>query len=76
MIPREEVATLQAHVGILAEHVRRLMHVISAQDAVGMDTAPTEAKLEVVENLMWRLHARHIQLKAGIERGTGHVLLH
>ena len=72
----DEIVTLRAQVGILAEQVGRLMHVISAQNALGMDTEAAEEKLAVLEHVMWKLHSRQIKLKAGIENKTRKPLLH
>lgn len=72
----EEVATLGAQVGFLASHVGRLLHVISARHAIGMDTSTAEADLVMLERAMWKLHARQIRLKAGPGLKSGKRMLH
>jgi hypothetical protein len=77
MMNREdEVVTLRAQVGILSEHVGRMIHVISAYNQRGWDTEQAQAKLEILENLMWKLHSRHVKLRAGIEHKADKPLLH
>jgi hypothetical protein len=66
MSHQEEVAALKAQVGILAEHVGRMIHIVSAQNECGRDTQAVEARLAVMEDLMWKLHTRHVRLKAGL----------
>ena len=72
MSHQEEVAVLKAQVGMLAEHVGRMIHIVSARSRRGVDTEAAEARLAVLENLMWKLHARHVRLKAGFEQPLLH----
>ncbi len=72
----EEVATLSAQVGFLATHVGRLLHVISARHAIGMDTKVAQANLSMLQNTMWKLHARQIRLKGGPGLKESKRLLH
>jgi hypothetical protein len=67
MTHQEEVAALHAQVGILAEHIGKMIHIISAYSEKGWDTEQAEERLAVLENLMWKLHTRHVRLKAGFE---------
>ena len=64
MSREDELAVVRDQVGILAEQVARLMDVISVRTSSGGDTKPAEEKLELLENLMWKLHRRHNRLKA------------
>lgn len=73
---QEEVETLSAQVGFLASHVGRLLHVIVARNAVGMDTTTAEANLVLLERAMWKLHAREVRLKAGPGLKSDKRLLH
>ena len=61
----DEVVTLQAQVGIIAGQVGKMMHVISVYTERGFNTEAAKARLAVLENLMWALHSREVQLKAG-----------
>ncbi len=72
----DQMVTLRVQVSMLAEHVGRAIRVISEYQARGWDTEAAEARLQVLENLMWKLHARHMRLKAGIERAPAAPLLH
>jgi hypothetical protein len=64
MTREEELSVVRDQVSILAEQVARLMDVISIRDSAGADTKPAEEKLELLENLMWKLHRRQTRLKA------------
>ena len=68
MSHQEEVAALKAQVGVLAEHVGRMIRIVSAHSRQGVNTEAAEARLEVLESLMWKLHERHVRLKAGFDR--------
>lgn len=70
----DEVVTLQAQVGIIAGQVGRMIHVISAYTERGFNTEAAKAKLAVLENLMWALHSRHAQLKAGASPNASRML--
>lgn len=72
MSHQEEAAELKAQVGILAEQIGRMIHIVSVHTQRGYDTAAAEAKLAVLEDLMWRLHTRHVRLKAGLEKPLLH----
>jgi len=72
MSRHEEVAALKAQVGMLAEHVGRMIHIVSVHSQRGENTEAAEAKLAVLEDLMWRLHRRHVRLKAGFEKPLLH----
>jgi len=72
MSHQEEVAVLKAQVGMLAEHVGRMIHIVSAHSQQGVNTEAAEERLAVLEDLMWRLHARHVRLKAGFEKPLLH----
>jgi hypothetical protein len=58
-----ELAIVREQVSILADRVVHLVDLISRQDRAGRDTGPAHEKLEVLETLMWKLHARHSRLK-------------
>jgi hypothetical protein len=58
-----ELATVREQVSILADQVVHLVDMISRQDQAGRDSKPAQEKLEVLETLMWKLHARHSRLK-------------
>jgi hypothetical protein len=58
-----ELATVREQVSILADQVVHLVDMISRQDQAGRDSTPAQEKLEVLETLMWKLHARHSRLK-------------
>lgn len=73
---QEEVETLGAQVGFLASHVGRLLHVIVARSAIGMDTSTAEANLVKLERAMWKLHAHQVRLKAGPGLKSEKRLLH
>lgn len=72
----DEMVTLQCQVGILATHVGKMIRAISVYNDRGWNTDAAQAKLAVLENLMWKLHSRHVQLKAGIEQHTAKRILH
>lgn len=74
--PCPEVSAVREQVGILAEQVGRLLDVISRQNERGADATSAEEKLAVLESLMWKLHARHNRLKAGMGFGQVGRLLH
>jgi hypothetical protein len=58
-----ELAAVREQVSILAEQVLRLVDVIARQTDAGADTHAARSKLDILENLMWRLHARQSRLK-------------
>ncbi len=70
----DEVVTLQAQVGIIAGHVGRMIHAISAYSERGFNTEAAKAKLAVLENLMWALHSREVELKAGASSNASRLL--
>jgi hypothetical protein len=47
----------------LAEQVFCLVEVISWQAGDGSDTTTARSKRDILENLMWKLHARQNRLK-------------
>jgi hypothetical protein len=71
MTREDELATVRAQVGVLAEQVGRLMDVISKQDAAGKATGPAEDKIAVLEGLMWKLHQRYLRLKSAKPTASG-----
>lgn len=70
----DEVVTLQAQVGIIAGHVGQMIHAISTYSERGFDTEAAKAKLAVLENLMWALHSREVELKAGASPNASRLL--
>ncbi len=56
-----ELAAVREQVSILAEQVFSLIDVISRQTEAGTDSA--RGKMDILENLMWKLHARQNRLK-------------
>ena len=58
-----ELAAVREQVSILAEQVFSLIDVISRQTEAGMDTVAARSKMDILENLMWKLHARQTRLK-------------
>ncbi len=71
-----EVMQVKQQVGVLAEQVGRLLDMISRQGERGADTSSAEDKLAVLESLMWKLHRRHMRLKAGMGSQQSGPLLH
>lgn len=64
-----ECDAVRAQVGVLAEQVGRLLDMIGRQDERGLDTQPAENKMAVLESLMWKLHQRHMRLRADMSYG-------
>jgi hypothetical protein len=64
MSREQELALVRDQVSILAEQVARLMDIVSCGSQRGADTSTAEQKLELLEQLMWKLHRRHGRLKA------------
>lgn len=58
-----ELATVREQVSILADQVMHLVDMISRQDRAGRDSSAAQEKLAVLENVMWKLHARQTRLK-------------
>lgn len=58
-----ELAGVREQVSILAEQVFSLIDVISRQTEAGTDTDSARGKMDILENLMWKLHARQNRLK-------------
>jgi hypothetical protein len=58
-----ELAAVREQVSILADQVLSLIDVISRQTEAGTDTLAARDKMEILENLMWKLHARQSRLK-------------
>ncbi len=58
-----ELATVREQVSILADQVMHLVDMISRQDRAGRDSTAAQEKLAVLENVMWKLHARQTRLK-------------
>ncbi len=61
-----ELAAVREQVSILAEQVFSLIDVISRQIEAGADTLAAcdkRDKMDILENLMWKLHARQSRLK-------------
>lgn len=58
-----ELAAVREQVSILAEQVFSLIDVISRQTEAGTDTLAARDKMVILENLMWKLHARQSRLK-------------
>lgn len=58
-----EIATVREQVSILADQVMHLVDMISRQDRAGRDSTAAQEKLAVLENVMWKLHARQTRLK-------------
>lgn len=58
-----ELAAVREHVSILAEQLFSLIEVISRQTEAGTDTVAARSKMDILENLMWKFHARQSRLK-------------
>jgi len=58
-----ELAAVREQVSILAEQVFSLIDAISRQTEAGTDTDSARGKMYILENLMWKLHARQNRLK-------------
>jgi hypothetical protein len=58
-----ELAAVREQVSILAEQVFCLVEVISRQTGSGADTDAARSKIDILENLMWKLHARQNRLR-------------
>lgn len=58
-----ELAIVREQVSILADQVSSLVDVISRQTDTGSDTSAARNKMDILENLMWKLHARQSRLK-------------
>lgn len=58
-----ELKTVREQVSQLAEQVFCLVEVISRQTEAGVDTDAARNKMDILENLMWKLHARQNRLK-------------
>jgi hypothetical protein len=58
-----ELAGVREQVSILAEQVFSLIDVISRQTEAGTGTDSARGKMDILENLMWKLHARQNRLK-------------
>ena len=58
-----ELAGVRVQVSILAEQVFSLIDVISRQTEAGTGTDSARGKMDILENLMWKLHARQNRLK-------------
>ncbi len=58
-----ELAAVREQVSVLAEQVFSLIDVISRQTEAGTDTDSARGKMDILENLMWKLHARQNRLK-------------
>lgn len=58
-----QLAAVREQVSILAEQVFSLIDVISRQTEAGADTVAARGKMDILENLMWKLHARQSRLK-------------
>jgi len=63
MSREDELAMVRQQMSVLAERVARLVEIISVKSEAGHNTAFAEEKLELLENLLWRLHRRHSRLK-------------
>ena len=63
MTHEDELARVREQVSILAEQVGTLLDVVRRQSDQGMNTTPAEAKLELLESLMWKLHRRQVRLQ-------------
>lgn len=48
---------------MLADQVVCLVDVISKQADAGSDTSAARSKMDILEHLMWKLHARQARLK-------------
>lgn len=58
-----ELDTVREQVSILADQVFCLVEVISRQTSAGADTTTARSKRDILENLMWKLHARQNRLR-------------
>lgn len=58
-----DLVTVQHQVSLLADQVVSLVDVISSQTGEGSDTGMTRNKLEILEHLLCRLHARQDRLR-------------
>jgi hypothetical protein len=58
-----DLATVRHQVSVLADQVVTLVEIISRQTDNGIDTAAARNKMDILEHLMWRLHARQARLK-------------
>ena len=59
-----EPANVREQVSRLAEQVCCLVDAISRQAGGSTDTTAARDKLDILENLMWKLHARQSRLKS------------
>lgn len=63
MTPEAQLASVRLQVSILADQVVSLVEVISRQAEAGRDVTAAREKLDILECLMWKLHARQGRLK-------------
>lgn len=63
MTPEAQLASVRLQVSILADQVVSLVEVISRQAEAGRDATAAREKLDILESLMWKLHARYGRLK-------------
>ena len=63
MTTEAQLASVRLQVSILADQVVSLVEVISRQAEAGRDVTAAREKLDILEGLMWKLHARHGRLK-------------
>jgi len=58
-----DLASVREQVSILADQVVCLVDVISRQTEAGVDAEAARSKMDILENLLWKLHARQARLK-------------
>lgn len=63
MTPEAQLASVRLQVSILADQVVSLVEVISRQAEAGRDVTAAREKRDILEGLMWKLHARQGRLK-------------
>lgn len=58
-----DLAAVREQVSILADQVVCLVDVISRQSETGVDAEAARGRMDILENLLWKLHARQARLK-------------
>lgn len=59
-----DLAAVREQVSILADQVVCLVDVISRQGETGVDAEAARGRMDILENLLWKLHARQARLKS------------
>ncbi len=61
-----DLAAVREQVSILADQVVCLVDVIARQTEAGVDAEAARSKMDILETLLWKLHARQTKLKNAI----------